>query len=266
MVVGPVRVVSLGTREYLACWELQRVLASARREGKVPDLLLLVEHPPTYTIGRSGHRSNLLVDDSMLARLGASCHSVDRGGDITFHGPGQLVVYIISELGVAERSVRRFVERLELTVIEMLKQFGVWAGIDPDRPGVWVGTDKIAAIGIAVRRGITYHGFALNVDVDLTYFEYMIPCGIPDRGVTSLARLLGRPIEINEVTKVTVASFARVFERQVTVARDDEGWLEAVLRHSGGGDRPLVGSQYRQNADQERLLNDVAPHESIGFL
>ncbi len=210
-----VRLVRLGQVDYLACWELQRALAAARREGSVPDLLLLLEHPPTYTIGRGGHRSNLLIDDATLARIGARCYPVDRGGDITFHGPGQLVSYVIMDLGREQRSVRRFVERLEMTVIEALRCFGVEAAIDPARPGVWVGNDKIAAIGITVSRGVTYHGFALNVDPDLRYFGYMIPCGIPDRGVTSLAQLLGRPVAVADVEGHVAQSFSRVFHREV---------------------------------------------------
>ncbi len=210
-----VRLVRLGQIDYLACWELQRALAAARRQGSVPDLLLLLEHPPTYTIGRGGHRSNLLIDDATLARIGARCYPVDRGGDITFHGPGQLVAYVIMDLGREQRSVRRFVERLEGTVIEALRCFGVEATIDPARPGVWVGNDKIAAIGITVSRGVTYHGFALNVDPDLRYFSYMIPCGIPDRGVTSLAQLLGRPVAVADVEGHVVQSFSRVFHREV---------------------------------------------------
>jgi lipoate-protein ligase B len=266
MAADAVRAVHLGTRDYLACWDFQRLLAARRREGEIPDLLLLVEHPPTYTIGRGGHRSHLLVDEATLARLGARCYAVDRGGDITFHGPGQLVAYVILDLGRAERSVRRFVERLERTVIEALGHFGVRGGIDPGRPGVWVGRDKIAAIGIAVRRGVTYHGFALNIDVGLDYFGYMIPCGIPDRGVTSLARLLGHPVSMEEAGRAVVASFARAFERPVIEASDDQAWLHAVLRAVAWEDADSVGRRYGQNSDQERLLDDVTSHERIGCL
>ena len=211
---GIVRVTRLGQIDYFECWRLQRSLAAARRQGAIPDLLLLLEHPPTYTIGRGGHRSNLLIDDAMLEAIGARFYAVDRGGDITFHGPGQLVAYVIMDLGREQRSVRRFVERLERTIIEALAHFGVGATIDPAHPGVWVGRDKIAAIGVAVSRGVTYHGFALNVDPDLRYFDYMIPCGIPDRGVTSLARLLGVPVSLGEVEAQVVRSFSRVFGRE----------------------------------------------------
>lgn len=213
-----VQVVQCGRLDYVDAWDLQRGLARARREQRVADLLLLVEHPPTYTIGRRGSRRNLLISDAMLARVGATCHQVERGGDITFHGPGQVVAYVIMDLGRAQRSVRRFVERLERTVIDTLRCYGVDGGIEPGKPGVWVGQDKIAALGIAVSRGVTYHGFALNVDPDLRYFEYMIPCGIPDRGATSLARQTGQAVTVEEVLPRIVATFSAVFE--VTPRRD----------------------------------------------
>jgi len=214
---GPaaVQAVWAGRQPYLETWAFQRALAAARRAGAVPDLLLLLEHPPTYTIGRHGSRSNLFLDDAALAAVGASCHVIDRGGDITFHGPGQLVAYAIVDLGDAERSVRRFVEQLELTVIQTLAGFGVPSEIDPHYPGVWVGMEKIAALGIAVTRRVTYHGVALNVDPDLRYFDYMFPCGIRDRGVTSLCRQVGHPLAIEEVLEPLTAAFAAAFARPV---------------------------------------------------
>lgn len=211
----PVQVVQAGQVAYPEAWDLQRALAAARRAGEIGDLLILLEHPPTYTIGRRGTRRNLLINDALLAAIGATCHEVDRGGDITFHGPGQLVGYIIMDLGRAQRGVRRFVERLERTVIDALAAFDVTGVIEPEHPGVWVGRDKIAALGIAVSRGVTYHGFALNVDPDLRYFDYMIPCGIPDRGATSLGRELGRPLAIGEVRPTLINAFSAAFERDV---------------------------------------------------
>lgn len=208
-----VEVVRAGTLDYIESWDLQKRLVSARRRGAVPDLLLLVEHPPTYTTGRGGQRSNLLIDDETLEHVGAAFHKIDRGGDITFHGPGQIVGYVIIDLKREQRSVRRFVERLEATIIDTLEHFGLTGEIDPERPGVWIGEDKIAALGIAVSHGVTYHGFSLNVDPDLRYFEYMIPCGIRDRGVTSLARLLDHPVSIDAVADQLVSSFGRVFAR-----------------------------------------------------
>jgi lipoate-protein ligase B len=229
---APVQVVRTGRLDYLPSWDLQRRLARARRQGLVPDLLLLVEHPPTYTIGRSGSRDNLLIDEATLAAVGATCLEVDRGGDITFHGPGQIVAYAIVDLGSAQRAVRRYVERLERTVIGTLATYGVEAVIEPRYPGVWVDREKIAALGIAVSRGVTYHGFALNVDPDLRYFGYMIPCGIVGRGATSLARLLGHAVSPDETAERLIASFSEVFQREVredlTLA-DLEQAAEAVV-------------------------------------
>ncbi|HVB64940.1 MAG TPA: lipoyl(octanoyl) transferase LipB [Nitrolancea sp.] len=208
---GQIQVVQAGRQEYRECWELQQRLAAARRAGLVPNLLLLVEHPPTYTIGRRGTRDHLLINEAMLRSVGATCYEVDRGGDITFHGPGQLVVYSIIDLGLTQRSVRRYVENLETVVIESLRHYGLEATIDPEHPGVWLGRDKVAAIGISIHHGVSYHGFALNVDPDLRYFGYMIPCGIPDRGATSLTREIGRAVNMTEVTSLVVERFAEIF-------------------------------------------------------
>lgn len=227
MTSDTIHVVRAGRQDYLACWRLQQTLAVARRAGRVPDLLLLTEHPPTYTIGRRGTRDHLLIDDETLRRVGAVCYQVDRGGDITFHGPGQLVIYCIIDLGLTQRSVRRYVEKLETVVIRTLAHYGLEAGIDPAHPGVWLGRDKIAAIGISIHHGVSYHGFALNVDPDLRYFSYMIPCGIPDRGATSLRREIGRPVAVDEVANLVTQNFGEVFG--VSLAEDlDLETLEAA--------------------------------------
>lgn len=210
-----IQVIRTGRQEYRACWKLQQRLAAARRAGQVPDLLLLVEHPPTYTIGRRGTRDNLLIDEARLRQVGATCLEVDRGGDITFHGPGQLVVYAIIDLGLTNRSVRRYVENLEQVVIETLRHYGLEATIDPAYPGVWLGRDKIAAIGISIHHGVSYHGFALNIAPDLRYFDYMIPCGIPDRGATSLERELGRKVDADEVANLIIEQFAARFQVEI---------------------------------------------------
>lgn len=210
-----IQVIQAGRQDYRACWGLQQRLAAARRAGHIPDLLLLVEHPPTYTIGRRGTRDHLLINEARLHEVGATCLKVDRGGDITFHGPGQLVVYAIIDLGLTNRSVRRYVENLEQVVIETLRRYGLEGVIDPDNPGVWLGRDKIAAIGISIHHGVSYHGFALNIAPDLRYFEYMIPCGIPDRGATSLARELGRPVDADEVANRVIEHFAARFDVEI---------------------------------------------------
>ncbi len=229
---GSVQVVRTGLIEYQDAWDLQRALVAARRQCTAPDLLLLVEHPPTYTIGRRGSRRNLLIDDAMLAAVGATCHEIDRGGDITFHGPGQLVAYVIRDLGRQQRRVRRYVEMIETVVIDTLRDYGLEGTIDRALPGVWIGRDKVAALGIAISHGVTYHGFALNVDPDLRYFEYMIPCGIPDRGATSISRLTGRAATVDEAVDRVTRSFSRIFdvEPRSDLSLDDLRRLAAGVR------------------------------------
>ncbi len=226
MSTNTIHVVAAGRLDYLHAWRLQQRLAEARQFDHVPDLLLLTEHAPTYTIGRRGSRDNLLIDKQTLHDVGAVCYEVDRGGDITFHGPGQLVVYSIIDLGLTQRSVRRYVENLETVVMRTLQHYGLDADIDPAYPGVWLGENKVAAVGISIHHGVSYHGFALNVDPDLRYFDYMIPCGIPDRGATSLAHQTGRHVEMDEVSDLVVGHFAEVFG--VSVEHDLD--LETLLR------------------------------------
>jgi lipoate-protein ligase B len=191
----PGLLVELGRVEYMAAWDVQRALAAARREERAPDLLLLVEHPPTFTIGRGGGAANLLASPAEVAALGARVHEVDRGGDITYHGPGQLVGYPIIDLLGRGRDVHRYLRLLEEALIRALADLGVAAGRLPPHTGVWVGDEKVAAIGVKISRGVTLHGFALNVAPDLRHFEAIIPCGIRDKGVTSLERLVGRAPE-----------------------------------------------------------------------
>ena len=238
MTTNQIHVVRAGRQDYLKSWEMQRKLADARRDGRVPDLLLLTEHPPTYTIGRRGTRNNLLIDDETLRDVGAVCYEVDRGGDITFHGPGQLVVYSIIDLGLTQRSVRRYVENLEKVVIKTLSHYGLQATIDPAYPGVWLDRDKIAAIGISIHHGVSYHGFALNIDPELRYFGYMIPCGIPDRGATSLRREIGREVDMDEVAGLVVERFTEVFG--VSVMNDLD---LAALEHACEVGRPIPGER-----------------------
>lgn len=204
-------VVDAGVLDYFDAWDLQRNLARSRRAGTIGDTLLLTEHPPTYTIGRSGSRLNLLIDQETLDRVGARCYEVDRGGDITFHGPGQLVGYLIMDLGRAERGLRRFVGNLEQATIGTLFDYGIEGAPSPGKPGVWVRGRKIAAIGVAVSRRVTYHGFALNVNPDLSYFDYMIPCGIPGSSATSMERELDRSVEQPGVMRCIIEQLGRTF-------------------------------------------------------
>ena len=216
---------------YLPVWARQRELAAARAAGRVGDLLLLLEHEHVYTLGRRGDAAHLLADVATLTRLGIACHRVDRGGDITYHGPGQLVGYPIVRLRGAGRGVRAYVEALETALIGVAAAFGIAATALPGRPGVWVGGQKLAALGITVSRGVAYHGFALNVAPDLAYFARIVPCGIADAGVTSLAALLGRTVTIEEVVPICARAVAAACGLPLR-------WVEAdVLARSFGNCR-----------------------------
>lgn len=214
-----------GLTAYLPMWERQRALAAARVRGEIDDLLLLLEHEHVYTNGRSGDRAHLLVDEAMLGRLGAAYHEIDRGGDITYHGPGQLVGYAIVDLGRAGLSVRSYVRHLERAIVQTVAAFGVQADIVPGFTGVWVGSEKLAAIGVKVSYGVAYHGFALNVAPDLSYFRHITPCGIPDRGATSLARLTGQDVTVADVVPACAQAFAATFDVDLCWTRGND-WTE----------------------------------------
>lgn len=196
---GLLTVEQLGTVAYRPTWELQDELADQRRGRRTGDRLLVLEHFPVYTIGRGGDEANLLATPARLSEIGAELIRIDRGGDITFHGPGQIVAYPIVELR-DPLDLRRYVRTLEAAVIATAATFGVESARLLGHPGIWVdGERKLAAIGVRVKRGVTTHGLALNVNTDLRWFEEMIPCGIPDKGVTSLARELGTPMAMDAV-------------------------------------------------------------------
>ena len=218
----------LGRLSYAEALDLQRAFWDCRADGRSQDdYLLLLEHPHTYTVGRNGDRSNLLVSDDRLAELAAELFFVDRGGDITYHGPGQLVGYPVLALQDSKR-IRPYVHRLERALVETLAIFDVEAWTEAGYPGVWTGRGKVAAIGIRVARGVTKHGFALNVNPDLSYFTHINPCGITDRSVTSMTELLERPVTIEEVVAELVPRFAAVFGYPKT-----ETQLGAFVRGQG---------------------------------
>ena len=201
----------LGLIPYREAWELQRRLAEQRRAGEVPDTLLLLQHPHTYTIGRSGSRDHVFLSDVQLAARGITCLEVDRGGDVTYHGPGQLVGYPIVDLGL-KPDVGAYLRGLEACLIAALADFGIAAARLPGFTGVWIeGQRKIAAIGVKVASGITTHGFALNVSTDLSLFAHILPCGIRDKGVTSMASELGRAPDMTAVEDAVAARFPERF-------------------------------------------------------
>lgn len=200
----------LGTVSYGEALALQQELASARKQGSVPDHLLLLEHPHVITMGRNGHEENLLASEEVLARTGIQYFPTDRGGDVTYHGPGQLVGYPILDLREWKRDVGAYVRGIEQTIIDTLAEYGIEAGRIPKLTGVWVDGRKIAAIGVHLSRWVTSHGFALNVNTDLSYFQYIVPCGLT-LPVTSMAALGVRATR-EEVGRRLAAHFARNFE------------------------------------------------------
>ncbi len=215
----PLEIVRAGVMAYgdALAWQAERVIR--RREGHVPDTLVLVEHPHVITLGTGSHGEHVLADEAELARLGVERREVGRGGDVTYHGPGQLVGYPILDLKPDRKDVHRYLRDLEEVLIRALAAFGLEGVQIAGRTGVWVPEGKIAAIGVRVSSGwITSHGFALNVTTDLDHFDLIVPCGIQDRGVTSLARVLGRAPDPARVEHEVIAAFAEVFEREVVPA------------------------------------------------
>ncbi len=203
----------LGLVSYPEALALQRSLVEQRRGGEVGDLLLLVEHPHVLTLGvrGDGGRSHILASPEVLRVRGVEVYEAGRGGDITYHGPGQIVGYPIIDLKPDRCDVHRYVRDLEDVLIRTAADFGIVAARVHGRTGVWVGQEKLAAIGVRLSRWITSHGFALNVATDLEYFTLIVPCGIADRGVTSLERLLARPVDRAQVEDRIVAHFRDVF-------------------------------------------------------
>lgn len=189
--------VPCGRLAYGAAWALQKALLEARQGAAVPDTVLFVEHPPVITLGRAAHASNVLAAPGLLAARGIEVFQIERGGDVTYHGPGQLVGYPILDLCAFDEDVVRYVRTLEGALIAALAKWQIDAGRLTGFPGVWAGGAKIAAIGVAVKRKVTMHGFALNVDPDLGPFDLINPCGL-GRPVTSMARVLGRPVSLDE--------------------------------------------------------------------
>ena len=195
--------VACGRLPYGEAWALQRALVAARQADRIEDTLLLVEHPPVITIGRAGRPANILVSRSLLAARGIDVYETERGGDVTYHGPGQLVGYPILNLRALDEDVVRYVRLLEAALIDTLGTYGIIAQRLRGYPGVWVGEAKIAAIGVAVKRKVTMHGFALNVAPHLDHFALINPCGL-GKPVSSMARLLGRPVSVEEVAPAVV--------------------------------------------------------------
>jgi lipoyl(octanoyl) transferase len=204
-------VVRAGTVPYDEAVALQERLVAARGAGQIPDVLLLLDHPPVITLGRRSPAEHLVADAETLRQKGVEVRETARGGDVTYHGPGQLVGYPILDLNGRGRDVHQYLRDLEEALIRALAHWELKGAREPGLTGVWVGGEKVAAIGIGVRRWITWHGFALNVTTALDAFSLIVPCGIRDRGVTSLRQLLGLDVPDDEVVRAVTGAFADVF-------------------------------------------------------
>jgi len=221
----------LGMVPYEVALELQQRLAQARAEGRIGDVLLLLQHPSVFTVGRFKGGEGITVPPQMLAREGIAVCPTNRGGGITYHGPGQLVGYPILDLKENGLGVREYIWKLEAAVIKTLLALGIQGYRLAGYPGVWASGKKVCSIGIHVSHGITTHGFALNVATDLRYFEYMRPCGLTGEVMTSISELAGHPVETGEIIKKLLPSFSEVFG--LTCEQESDRWLATLDARSG---------------------------------
>ena len=211
----------LGITEYGDAYRLQRKMLRERLEDRIPDTLLLLEHPPTITVGKSGKLENILVSREQLAEEGVSLVFIDRGGDVTYHGPGQLVGYPIIDLKEQGKDAHRYIRNLEEVIIRTLNDFSIQSGRDSNHAGVWVDNEEIAAIGLSLKKWVTMHGFALNVTTDMTPFSLINPCGFTNRKATSILRLLGQEIPVAVVKEKLLTHFAEVFNAHLEPGTDE---------------------------------------------
>jgi len=248
--------VDAGRIAYDSACDLQRDLARARKAGLIPDVLLLCEHPHVITLGRNGKREHLRAGDPVLRQMQVEFRSSDRGGDITYHGPGQIVGYPILDLAQHRRDVRWYVEQLEEVMIRATAGFGIRGKRLPGAHGVWVdtpaGEEKLAALGVHLSRWVTSHGFAYNVSTELRYFDLIVPCGIPDKRATSLERLLARAVSAGEVRSRLVEHFGRLFGlAMVPTSRRD---LENALADAAEPTRTAFAGVSQDAAAGESVL------------
>ena len=201
----------LGSIDYKEAWHLQKTILDLRYRNKIDDVLLLLEHPHTYTLGKTAHRENLVGSSEYLDKNKISVYDIDRGGDITYHGPGQIVGYPIINLNDWEKDTHKYLRALEEILIKTCNVYGIHANRKPELTGVWIEDRKIAAIGIKVSRWITMHGFAFNVNTDLNLFNGIIPCGIKEKDVTSLNIELNRDVEIDSVKSIILRYITELF-------------------------------------------------------
>lgn len=216
---------------------LQRRLMALRQENRIPDVLLLLEHPPVLTLGKNADDSHILFSPEVLAAQGIDIYHTERGGNVTYHGPGQIVGYPIIHLRENNLGVKEYVALLEQLFLDLLaREYGLVAYRDPEHRGVWIGNDKITAIGVAVKRWVTMHGFAFNVNTNLAHFKFINPCGIIGKGVTSLQVLVGRPLDLAEVRRQVMEYFCVAFKKKPEILSPEE------LRQRIG-DEPVAAAQ-----------------------
>jgi lipoate-protein ligase B len=206
-------ILDIGLIDYKKAWDLQHYLWSRRVEGELPDLLLFLEHPHVITLGRRGNRSNLVVSPEVLEAMKIPLFHVERGGDVTYHGPGQMVVYPILDLKEYGYRLIRYVDQLEEIILRVLDDFGIEGRKDPLNRGVWVNQEKIASIGVAIKRWVSFHGFALNYETDLKYFDLIHPCGLKGKKMTTLTKILGVKISKEALMERILFQFKRIFVR-----------------------------------------------------
>ncbi len=202
---------NLGLAHYKEVWDIQKKIHLYKQKNKSEDIIITVQHPHVYTLGKIGNRNHLLISDDEMKKSCISYYEIDRGGDITYHGPKQLVVYPIFDLNNYYKDTHRYLRELEEIVIDTLKEFEIQSYREEDFTGVWVGNEKICAIGIKISRWITMHGLALNVNNDLSYFDKIIPCGIFHKGVTSMGKVLNKDFDTMEVINIILFNFKKVF-------------------------------------------------------
>ncbi len=219
---------NLGLIDYKQAWDLQYETFAKRLKDETEDTLFLLQHPHTYTLGKVAGKENLLLNDEQLKELGISVHEIDRGGDITYHGPGQIVGYPIIKLSNWKEDTHAYLRALEEVIIKTCDEYGLRSFRNSKYTGVWVGNRKIAAIGVRISRWVTMHGFAFNVNTDLSYFGGIIPCGIKDKDVTSLQSELGKEINLNGVNMKLVSNFEKVFNYSCVREFPEKYFLQTV--------------------------------------
>ncbi|KPK63871.1 hypothetical protein AMJ83_05335 [candidate division WOR_3 bacterium SM23_42] len=218
------QVLNLGRRDYKEVWDLQKSIHHERVDNRIPNTLILVEHDPVITLGKSGRQDNVLFPVVSLESRGLKYYKIERGGDVTFHGPGQLVGYPIFNVKEGLTGIKPFIERIEDAIIETVSDFGINAYKREKFIGVWTEKGKICSIGIAVKRWVSFHGFALNVNTDLKYFDLIVPCGLKNVEMTSMQQILGKQLSMDKVLETTIERFSSIFHEGI-----QETCLEEII-------------------------------------